>query len=92
MTSLCSGWYDPLIQNKAYLDFAINAPGYGQLQPDDVLQQMNTSFFESGGCNDQELACYAAGTGPDSNVICNNADNFCVSSSSSIFVIQLIVE
>ncbi|KAF8899618.1 alpha/beta-hydrolase [Gymnopilus junonius] len=73
-----NGWYDPLIQNKAYLDFATNAPGYGQLQPDDVLQQMNTSFFQPGGCKDQELACYAAGTGPESNTICGNADGFCI--------------
>ncbi|KAF8184810.1 alpha/beta-hydrolase [Pholiota molesta] len=48
----CSGWYDPLIQNKAYLDFATNAPGYGQLQPDNVLQQMNTSYFGPGGSDD----------------------------------------
>ncbi|KDR67990.1 hypothetical protein GALMADRAFT_161293 [Galerina marginata CBS 339.88] len=73
-----NGWYDPLIQNKAYLDFATNAPGYGQLQPDDVLQQMNESFFSPGGCKEQEEACFAAGPGPDSDKICGQADNFCV--------------
>jgi hypothetical protein len=73
-----SGWFDPLIQNKAYLDFATNAPGYGQLQPDAVLAQMNQSYFGAGGCRDQELACYAAGTGTKSNKICKDADNFCV--------------
>ncbi|KAH9479646.1 Carboxypeptidase S1 [Psilocybe cubensis] len=73
-----NGWYDPLIQNKAYVDFAFNAPGYGQLQPDNVLAKLNQSYFEPGGCKDQEEACYAAGTGPDSDAICKKADNFCV--------------
>ncbi|KDR67991.1 hypothetical protein GALMADRAFT_1058390 [Galerina marginata CBS 339.88] len=72
-----NGWYDPLIQNKAYLDFATNAPGYGQLQSTSVLKKMNTSYFETGGCKDQETACYAAGTGANSNSICSKADNFC---------------
>lgn len=40
---------------------------------------MNTSFFEAGGCKDQEEACYAAGTDLDSDKICKKADNFCVS-------------
>ena len=74
-----SGWYDPLLQNKAYVDFATNAPGYGQLQSDEVLAQMNEDFFMSGGCQDQELACYAAGEGDASNAICIQADDFCVS-------------
>lgn len=55
-----SGWYDPLLQNKAYVDFATNAPSFGPLQSPDVLAQLNTSFFQPGGCQDQELACYAA--------------------------------
>ncbi|TFK89212.1 alpha/beta-hydrolase [Polyporus arcularius HHB13444] len=73
-----NGWYDPLIQNEAYLDFATFAPGYGQLQSDDVLAAMNKTFFESGGCRDQELACYAAGETAESNQICRQADDFCV--------------
>ncbi|KAJ7650889.1 alpha/beta-hydrolase [Roridomyces roridus] len=73
-----NGWYDPLIQNLAYLTFATNAPGYGQLQSDAVLQKMNTSYFEPNGCLEMEQACYAAGTGPASNEICIKADNFCV--------------
>ncbi|KJA22565.1 hypothetical protein HYPSUDRAFT_186243 [Hypholoma sublateritium FD-334 SS-4] len=73
-----NGWYDPLIQNEAYLDFATNAPGYGQLQSNAVLQKMNTSFFGPGGCKEQEEACYAAGNGTASNKICIAADNFCV--------------
>jgi len=77
---LRSGWYDPLIQNKAYLDFATNAPGYGQLQSDDVLAQMNDSYFRPGGCLDQEQACFDAGNSSASNRICATADDFCVRS------------
>ncbi|KAK7442007.1 hypothetical protein VKT23_016284 [Stygiomarasmius scandens] len=73
-----NGWYDPLIQNKAYLDFATNAPGYGQLQPDDVLAQMNDSYFRPGGCLDQEQACFDAGNSSASNRICATADDFCI--------------
>ncbi|KAJ7700386.1 Alpha/Beta hydrolase protein [Mycena rosella] len=72
-----NGWYDPLIQNLAYLTFATNAPGYGQLQSDAVLKKMNTSFFEANGCQAQEMACYAAGNSTASNAICIKADNFC---------------
>ncbi|KAF9011691.1 alpha/beta-hydrolase [Cyathus striatus] len=73
-----NGWYDPLLQNQAYVDFAFNAPGYGQLQSDSVLKKLNDSFFKPNGCRDQELACYAAGNSSSSNAICIKADNFCV--------------
>lgn len=82
--SFYSGWYDPLIQNLAYLDFATNAPGYGQLQSDAVLQKMNTSYFEANGCLEQEQACYDAGNSSASNAICIKADNFCVCLSSRL--------
>ena len=78
---LSSGWYDPLIQNEAYVTFATNAPGYGQLQNDTVLQQLNQSHFGPGGCQDQEKACYAAGDSDASNEICRKADAFCVRQS-----------
>lgn len=73
-----SGWYDPLLQNEAYVQFATNAPGYGQLQSNSVIASLNTAFFGSGGCQEQEQACYAAGNGTSSNTVCKNADNFCV--------------
>ncbi|KAF4608114.1 hypothetical protein EYR40_000458 [Pleurotus pulmonarius] len=73
-----NGWYDPLIQNQAYVDFATNAPGYGQLQSDRVIARLNDAFFRPGGCKDQEEACFAAGDGPTSNTICRTADAFCV--------------
>ncbi|KAI9070306.1 alpha/beta-hydrolase [Trametes sanguinea] len=73
-----NGWYDPLIQNEAYVQFATFAPGYGQLQSDDVLAQLNQSFYGPGGCQEQERACYAAGESPESNGICAKADAFCI--------------
>ncbi|ESK90545.1 carboxypeptidase s1 [Moniliophthora roreri MCA 2997] len=73
-----NGWYDPLIQNKAYVDFATEAPGYGQLQNDTVLKQLNEAYFGPGGCLEQEQACYDAGNGTASNQICIAADNFCI--------------
>ncbi|KAG2146442.1 Alpha/Beta hydrolase protein [Suillus bovinus] len=73
-----NGWYDPLIQNIAYLDFATYAPGYGQLQPDDVLKNISDSLYGPDGCVAQENACYAAGTSTQSNKICRDADNYCI--------------
>ncbi|KAJ7590662.1 alpha/beta-hydrolase [Mycena floridula] len=76
-----NGWYDPLIQNQAYVDFATNAPGYGQLQSDAVIKALNDAFFSPGGCQAQEEACYAAdaaGNSTVSNRVCSKADDFCV--------------
>ncbi|EPQ50550.1 alpha/beta-hydrolase [Gloeophyllum trabeum ATCC 11539] len=73
-----NGWYDPLLQNKAYVDFATYAPGYGQLQNDSVLAQLNEAFYGPGGCLVQEAACYAAGNSSASNEICATADNYCI--------------
>lgn len=73
-----SGWYDPLIQFKSYLDFATDAPGYGQLQNDSVLQEMRNDWYRSGGCKDQLDACSAAGDSSRSVHICKNADSYCV--------------
>ncbi|KAG8997129.1 hypothetical protein FRB94_007862 [Tulasnella sp. JGI-2019a] len=76
-----NGWYDPLLQNKAYVDYATYAPGYGPIADADVLRQVNDSFYKPGGCRDQEIACYAADLGnvssSTSNEICLNADNYC---------------
>ncbi|KAI0089549.1 alpha/beta-hydrolase [Irpex rosettiformis] len=73
-----NGWYDPLLQNEAYVQFATNAPGYGQLQSDSVIASLNEAFFGADGCQEQEQACYAAGTGASSNTVCSKADNFCI--------------
>ncbi|KAJ7291523.1 alpha/beta-hydrolase [Mycena rebaudengoi] len=70
-------WIEPLIQNLAYITFATNAPGYGQLQNDTVLHAMNESYFGPNGCKDQTEACYAAGSSSESDEICMNADNLC---------------
>ena len=96
-----SGWYDPLLQNEAYVTFATNAPGYGPLQSPKVLAQINQSFFETGGCKDQELDCYAAAAadaagqnGPGnstlSDKICLKADNFCVSLTTIVYPVSAL--
>ncbi|KAK1215204.1 hypothetical protein PQX77_022200 [Marasmius sp. AFHP31] len=72
-----NGWYDPLLGDKAYVDFATNAPGYGPLQNDTVIKQLNDAFYSPGGCRDRELACYDAGNTTESNAICMDASNFC---------------
>ncbi|PSR85531.1 hypothetical protein PHLCEN_2v5422, partial [Hermanssonia centrifuga] len=73
-----NGWYDPLLQNEAYVQFATNAPGYGQLQSDEVIAALNQAFFGPGGCQEQEMACFAAEEDADSNSICGTADDFCI--------------
>ncbi|KAF8830315.1 hypothetical protein HHX47_DHR2000748 [Lentinula edodes] len=73
------------ILNKAYVDFATDAPGYGQLQSDEVIAKLNEAFYGSNGCQAQEQACYDAGNSSASNKICNTADNFCVSFRSWCF-------
>lgn len=74
----CSGWYDPLIQNIAYYAFARYAPGYGQLQPDNVLNNISMALYGPDGCVEQVQDCYAAGNSTKSNPICQMADNYCV--------------
>ena len=88
----CSGWFDPLIQNKAYIDFATNAPGYGQLQNDTVLQQLNQAYYGPGGCKEQEEACYAAGDSYASNYICRTADDFCVRYNANRYRVTCFIQ
>ncbi|KAG1740415.1 Alpha/Beta hydrolase protein [Suillus paluster] len=73
-----NGWIDPLIHSISYLTFATYAPGYGQLQPDDVLKNMSDSLYRHDGCIAQEKACYAAGNSTSSNKICADADQYCI--------------
>ncbi|KAG1825608.1 Alpha/Beta hydrolase protein [Suillus subaureus] len=73
-----NGWFDPLTQMIAWLNFATYAPGYGQLQPDEVLKNMSDALYGSNGCIAQEKACYAAGNSTSSNKICQDADDYCI--------------
>ncbi|KAG1740419.1 Alpha/Beta hydrolase protein [Suillus paluster] len=73
-----NGWIDPHIQSIAFLTFATYAPGYGQLQPNDVLKNMSDALNSSDGCLAQEKACYAAGNSTSSNKICADADQYCI--------------
>ncbi|KAG6380281.1 Alpha/Beta hydrolase protein [Boletus reticuloceps] len=72
-----NGWYDPLIQNIAYYTFTSNAPGYGQLQPDDVLKNISAALYGPNGCVAQQKNCSAAGNSTDSDKICSQADDYC---------------
>ncbi|KAI0921069.1 hypothetical protein AcW2_006159 [Taiwanofungus camphoratus] len=63
------GWYDPLLQNKAYVHSVTYAPGYGQLQNDTAIA-FNEALYGSGGCRDQEMDYYAAGEPESSNKNC----------------------
>ena len=87
-----SGWFDPLIQNKAYVDFATNAPGYGPLQNATVLRNVTQAYYGPNGCESREQACYASAASPGtaSNQICRAADDFCVRSFISIYCEVLI--
>lgn len=83
-----SGWIDPIIQYKAYIDFAANAPGYGPLASDSDLQKMNASFYGPNGCLEQEQTCYAGGdstTAVSVNTACNDADIYCVGTLFFLF-------
>ncbi|KAG2123140.1 Alpha/Beta hydrolase protein [Suillus cothurnatus] len=64
-------------QSISFLNFATYAPGYGQLQPDDVLKNISDSLYGPDGCVAQEKACYAAGNSTRSNKICRDADTYC---------------
>ena len=67
-----------MIHYIAYYNFATYAPGYGQLQPDDVLENISNALYGPDGCVAQEKICYAAGNSAESNEICQNADDYCV--------------
>ena len=43
---------------------------------------MLKAFYGDGGCRDQLTACIEAGSSPESNSICYNADDFCVRPAS----------
>lgn len=67
-----------MIQNVAYYTFASNAPGYGQLQLNEVLQSISSALYSPSGCLAQERDCYAAGNSTKSSEICQQASDYCV--------------
>jgi hypothetical protein len=77
-SSSFSGWIDPIIQRKSYVDFAINAPGYGQLQTNKVIRKLKRDFYGPHGCKAQTEACYDAGNEAASDKICGDANDYCV--------------
>lgn len=65
----------------------MDPPGYTPWLNSTQLSSLNTSFFEPGGCQEQEIACEAlrntlddgSDEGKEANRVCIAADDFCVS-------------
>ena len=79
MPNDASGWFDPLVAYKAYIDFATYAPRYGPLQEPDVINAMTEAYYGLGGCSDLLQGCSALGHSSVSDGVCYAADVFCVS-------------
>ncbi|KAF9011694.1 Alpha/Beta hydrolase protein [Cyathus striatus] len=84
-------WYDPLIQNRAFIDFATNALGYGPIQPDNVIEELKDFYFRPNGCRDKELACYAAGNSTET-VVDGRDPNDLRQNSSALFPPEYYVD
>lgn len=81
MSDKSSGWFDPVIANKAYIDFATYAPRCHRLQQPDVIKTMTEAYYGHAGCRDQLQLCSALENSSDSNKVCHEADVHCVSTS-----------
>jgi len=72
------GKHDPLIQYASYITFAADAPGYGPLQNDKVINAMSDAFFQkTTGCQAQLQDCYDAGTKRADDDLCAAANDLC---------------
>jgi len=69
-----NGWIDPLIINRADLDFAAYAPGFGPVQPPNILHHMKKYFYKPEGCKARLEACNAPGS---SAAVCKDAWVYC---------------
>lgn len=73
----------------------MDPPGYTPWLNDTQLSALNTSFFEPGGCQEQEIACEALRNTDSANrtvdEVCIKADDFCVSSVGLIICLVLWV-
>jgi len=79
MSDDTSGWFDPLIANKAFIDFATYAPRYGPLQEPDTINAMTEAYYGLGGCRDLLQGCSALGNFSVSDGVCYAADVYCAS-------------
>ena len=79
MSDDISGWFDPLIANKAYIDFATYAPRYHRLQEPEIIDAMTEAYYGLGGCRNLLQGCSALGYSSVSNGVCYAADVYCVS-------------
>ncbi|KAF9476392.1 serine carboxypeptidase [Pholiota conissans] len=67
-----NGLTDPLTQYPELMAYAGDNP-YHPLVPTSTIDKANNSWVSSGGCRDQIMSCYNAG----SNSVCAKAENFC---------------
>ena len=79
MSDGISGWIDPLIEFKAFIEFVSYAPRYGRLQDRDTVSAMAEAYYKHGGCRDLLHECAALGTSPKAASFCYATGVFCVS-------------
>lgn len=79
MSDDISGWIDPLIEFKAFIEFVSYAPRYGRLQDRDTVSAMAEAYYKHGGCRDLLHECAALGTSPKAASFCYATGVFCVS-------------
>ncbi|KAF9446563.1 alpha/beta-hydrolase [Macrolepiota fuliginosa MF-IS2] len=72
-----NGEHDPLTQMTSLVEFASNAPGYGPLQNETVVDRMKHALEMPGGCRDSLQKCTVAGDSLTGNTTCKDAYVFC---------------
>ena len=77
-----NGWIDPLIGNKAFIDFATYAPQYGRFQEPNIINAMTKAYYIPGECRGLLQGCSTLGNTSVSNDVCYPAAVYCVSSAS----------
>ncbi|KAK3076840.1 hypothetical protein LTS18_011862, partial [Coniosporium uncinatum] len=77
-----NGWYDPLLQYKAYYDYIVwgNTYDYFPLNTS-IVSYMYNGMFGPGNCHDMIVDCNTRGI----NEICSYADNFCYANVENVY-------
>ncbi|KAH8835866.1 alpha/beta-hydrolase [Flagelloscypha sp. PMI_526] len=75
--AISDGKHDALIQYGALAGFASNAPGYGPLQNQSVIDQMNAAYLGPNGCQSKLEECVSAPRTKAGDKICNDAYDGC---------------
>ncbi|KAF9445439.1 alpha/beta-hydrolase [Macrolepiota fuliginosa MF-IS2] len=72
-----NGGHDPLTQMTSLVDFTTNAPGYGRLQNETVVNEMKDALVIPDGCRDSLQRCALADDSPTGSMTCKSAYVFC---------------